>query len=348
LSVEAKLNIWNAIVRPSIQYGSATWWTNKLQTAKLERIQLKALKVILGVSSKTSDIAVRLELGVMRLETRRKKTMLKWAGKISQMSSDRLVKHIFDNVDFSWHGKGRANRRTWKKRVRSILVEFGLVQEHSNITNLSETQWNKLVDKAAVQFELKVMRVGIDKSSKLALYNVREEILSLEFKDYLTRVMSPGKRLKFKLRSGTNALGEELRRWASRNETGNCKCCEQDCLEDTAHFVARCPRYAKHRKKFIHNLKHLLPADDVDGRSVINTFSSLNDNFSNSINGWQLKFLKFLLADHLDLSPEIAKKVYEEINSFLDEIYSYRNKCIFSPLNGNVGSAAYDTVTAKT
>jgi len=106
-------------------------------------------------------------------------------------------------------------------------------------------------------------------------------------------------------------------------------------LEDVAHFVARCPQYAKLREKFIRNLI-LLPADDVEGLSVIMACRGHNDNLSNPIDGVQLTFLKFVLADHLVFSDQIRQQVYEEIHSFLDEIYLVRNKCIFSPLNGNV------------
>jgi len=57
---------------------------------------------------------------------------------------------------------------------------------------------------------------------------------------YLRGVMTPGKRLEYKLRSGTHALGNELKRWSSRNNNGNCKCCHTNSLEDVMHFVAQC------------------------------------------------------------------------------------------------------------
>jgi len=155
LSTEAKLNIWNSIVRPILEYGSAMWWCNKLQSQRIERIQLKALKVILGISSKTTDIAVRLELGVMSLEMRRKLAMLKWAAKICRMSDKRLVKNIFDSLNFKWTGRGRARRQTWKKKVQLILKEFGI--EHNNYSSmatLKQSAWNNIVNKAAVKIEL--------------------------------------------------------------------------------------------------------------------------------------------------------------------------------------------------
>jgi len=54
LSKEAKLSIWMALVRPVLESGSELWWANKLESQKIESIQLKALKSILGVSSKTN------------------------------------------------------------------------------------------------------------------------------------------------------------------------------------------------------------------------------------------------------------------------------------------------------
>lgn len=42
--------------------------------------------------------------------------------------------------------------------------------------------------------------------------------------------MDNGKRLKFKLRSGTNALGQELRRW--RRGEGKCESCNMGVIED--------------------------------------------------------------------------------------------------------------------
>jgi len=56
----------------------------------------------------------------------------------------------------------------------------------------------------------------------MALYKDLIEFPSLEFKNHLRGVMSAGKRLKLKLRTGTNALGAELKRWSGRDENGVC------------------------------------------------------------------------------------------------------------------------------
>ena len=111
------------------------------------------------------------------------------------------------------------------------LEELGLVEEYSDVANLSQDKWNKLVDHAAVQAELKDINEGLSKSSKLALCKDLVESPTLGFKCYLKGVMCSGKRLKFKLRSGTNALGAELKRWSGRDENGGCKCCDSGATE---------------------------------------------------------------------------------------------------------------------
>ena len=339
LSTEAKLCIWKALVRPILEYGTQIWWPNKTQSMRLERVQLKALKCILGVSSKTSDIVVRLELGVMSLQTRRKIALLKWAGKIGRMADSRLVKYIFDNLEFKWVGKGRANRKTWKKRVQMTLSEFGLVDEYSDAANLSKKKWDKLVDDAALIVELANINKGLSESSKLALYKDLIEFPSLEFKSYLKGVMCDGKRLKFKLRSGTNALGAELKRWSGRDENGVCKCCDSGATEDVKHFVVDCLAYARQRKELISNLLQLFSTGDVKDKNF-HIILSVRDNDS---------LLKLILADEIEHSKEICKKFDRLVTCFLSQIYKIRNLCIFSPLNTCVGSGVNDRkVSAKT
>jgi len=89
------------------------------------------------------------------LQTRHKVALFKWVGKIGRMAYKRLVKYIiFDNVEIKWGGIGRGNRKTWNKRVILSRNEFGLDNEYNDIANLSEDNWNKLVDNAALVVEL--------------------------------------------------------------------------------------------------------------------------------------------------------------------------------------------------
>ena len=222
------------------------------------------------------------------------------------------------------------------------MQEFGILHTFSEISTLSRNEWNNMVKKAALKIEVVNIKTGIDNSSKLALYNIREENISLDISTYLRGIMTPGKRLKFKLRSGTHALGNELKRWSARNTDGNCKCCDADKLENVTHFVAECSKFIDDRKQFLNDLLHLLPTGDVKDRFLIQ--NCFHDD---------LKLLKFVLSDNFGFLNFNLEKIHEITHAFLYKIYLIRNKLIFSttktisPLDCNVGSGANDYVTAE-
>jgi len=169
------------------------------------------------------------------------------------------------------------------------------------------------------------IKLGINKTSKLALYKTRKENIKLNINTYLRGTMTPGKRLKLKLRSGTHALGNELKRWSSRNNNGCCKCCASDKLEDVIHFVSQCSKFSGNRKDFLKNLLDLFPADDVVDRSFIK--NCFVDKF---------QFLKLVLSSDFSFLQIIPDKIHSNCHSFLLQIYATGSKLIFSPLSSDV------------
>ena len=164
------------------------------------------------LTTKTIEVPLRVDLGVMLLDTRRKVTMLRWFGKIQRMLETRLVKKIFNKVNYVWVGKGRARRKTWKKWVDVIVNDF----------------------------------------------EIREQ---LKLDEYIKGVLDKGKRLKFKLRSGTNALERELERWG--RDEGICQCCKEGKVEDVHHFVMKCPTYARRRERLWNDLTKLVQNNEL-------------------------------------------------------------------------------------
>ena len=65
-------------VRPSLEYGNEVWECNKGQANALESIILEGAKKILGCSSRTCNEAVRGDMGIDTLRSRRDKAKLKW------------------------------------------------------------------------------------------------------------------------------------------------------------------------------------------------------------------------------------------------------------------------------
>ena len=66
-----------SVIRPSIEYGSEVWEGNKSQAGYLESIILDGAKRILRCSSKTCNEAVRGDMGLDTMRSRRDRAKLK-------------------------------------------------------------------------------------------------------------------------------------------------------------------------------------------------------------------------------------------------------------------------------
>jgi len=167
------------------------------------------------------------------------------------MPDNRLVKKIYNEINLKWTGIGRACRKTWKRWVNGIVEEFYNQELFEKIEEFSKQQWKKIIKEAATQFELNSMKDKFGKCHKLELFRELERDLKIVMKPYVKRVVDDGKRLKVKFRSGTNALGQEMKRWG-RGE-GKCESCNMGVIEDVEHFVILCPKYER-RNIFLKNL----------------------------------------------------------------------------------------------
>jgi len=112
-------------------------------------------------------------------------------------------------------------------------------------------------------------------------------------------VIDNGKRLQFKLRSGTNAQGQEMKRWG-RGE-GKCESCNMGVIEDVEIFVMQCPKYEKRRKIFLKDLC-CVNKKKLDPHEI---------------------FI-LLLSSDIECSAESKLNFFELANKFLNDIYEAR------------------------
>ena len=108
-----------------MEYGSEIWEGNKANTNTLESIILKGAKKILGCSSKTCNEAVRGDMGLEMLKSRRDKAKLKWWYKLVTMPGSRYAKQLFSQ---KWNVKpcrGRQ-RKVWGRVVEDIFKPLGI------------------------------------------------------------------------------------------------------------------------------------------------------------------------------------------------------------------------------
>ena len=107
--VENGILLYNSIVKFILLYAGESW-TNitKTQCNKLEQIQAKTLKTILGLEKSTPNIGLLNEFAILPIEFQLKKMFLH---KISNLPNSRLVKQVFDKqrqLDKLLMGRGKT------------------------------------------------------------------------------------------------------------------------------------------------------------------------------------------------------------------------------------------------
>ena len=133
--------LYNSIVKSILLYAGETW-TNitKTQCNKLEQIQAKTLKTILGLEKSTPNIGLLNELGILPIEFQLKKMRLMFLHKISSLPNSRLVKQVFNEQ----RRIGFPN--CWWEEVKQDLVWLNLPTSTDDITESSKSLWGKEID----------------------------------------------------------------------------------------------------------------------------------------------------------------------------------------------------------
>ena len=124
INLSARRQLLLSVIRPSIEYGSEVWEGNKSQAGSLESIILDGAKRILGCSSKTCNEAVRGDMGLDTLQSRRDRAKLKWWYKLATLPEDRYPKQLFNQ---EWNIKPhRRRRKVWSRMVDELFKSLDI------------------------------------------------------------------------------------------------------------------------------------------------------------------------------------------------------------------------------
>ena len=124
INLSARRHLLLSVIRPSIEYGSEVWEGNKGQAGSVESIILDGAKRILGCSSKTCNEAVRGDMDLDTLQSRRDRAKLKWWYKLATLPEDRYPKQLFNQ---EWNIKPRRGRqKVWSRMVDDLFESLDI------------------------------------------------------------------------------------------------------------------------------------------------------------------------------------------------------------------------------
>ncbi len=252
--------VWNALVRPVLEYGAVIWGDVKWEEA--EAVQREMGKMILRCSSKMANEVVLGELGWWTLKARRDLLRLKFWGKIvSRMSSSRLVKQVYAYSRARYEA-GENSR--WCKYTHALLKELGMEEVWQNGTHgYDEKKWDRELREKIHEREEKEWLERMNTKPKLRTYRTLKH--KLKFEPYLNHDDTHAREVMTRLRGGTNELRIETGRYPITNRDRRLEIHERRCLlclcgdvEDEKHFVLSCVVYRDLREKMLEVVKRVL------------------------------------------------------------------------------------------
>ena len=130
---ERKLNIYNALFKSGLLYGSETWRLTENNKRRVEATEMDAL----GRSSKISrkerirNVTIRQQIGLEETIVKEiEKNQLTWHGHVQRMAEGRLPKIALKWMPKQKRARGRPTKN-WMEGVRKAMNE----------RNLNEGQW---------------------------------------------------------------------------------------------------------------------------------------------------------------------------------------------------------------
>ncbi|GFV73391.1 probable RNA-directed DNA polymerase from transposon BS [Trichonephila clavipes] len=164
------------VIRPVLEYATPIWTPASISVKrKLDSVQHRAAKIIIGAVSSTNNEKVKQECGLPPLESRRNLATIKFTNKLGSYDFDHISRRVFDK----WKHSTRLKRSSTLQLDSEIRKELNL--EHSSLEFLQEPLIRKNPPKNTC-FKLKLLRTCSKKEDPATLRQKR-----LETKEILSR-----------------------------------------------------------------------------------------------------------------------------------------------------------------
>jgi hypothetical protein len=277
LNPKMGFQLFDSYVLPVLEYNCEIWATRKYES--IEKVQLKFLKMLLGVKNSTCTQAVLGETGRFPIALRHKVRIVKYWIRLQRLEPDSIVKKAFNMLN-NLHELGFRN---WVSQVHEILYEFNMenfLEEGRNVDYEYETSCVNLLKDRCYSHFMSSWKNSLSEKTILRTYVKFKEEFCLEsyllyVKDYRLRTLIS----KFRLSSHDYAIekGRHVKPKVPLEQRICSKC--GTGLEDELHVLLTCDYYHQERCTFKLRLSQLNidVTDDVQ-RVFVTVLSSKDEN----------------------------------------------------------------------
>ena len=276
LDVKTNLKLFNSLVKPILLYGSEIWGSTIFRgstildinegksglydTFHCELTQNRMLRYILGVHRKSTNIAVKGELGVFPIFLDVLMNMVKNWMRIIDFDSDSL---LYDSYLYALDELRENNSNSWLYIIRHLckicgFEEYWFNQRVKNKSLFLRSVKEKLHSIYVEQWKLDLYNDNRSKGgNKLRTYRLFKKSFDLE--PYLFCIKNKAIRNKFcQVRISAHNLCIESERGIKEPCERLCKLCKSD-VENEIHFITDCHFYCLERERLYIQLYEIYP-----------------------------------------------------------------------------------------
>ena len=251
-------------------YASEIWNTSCNAADQVERVFSEIQQRILGTQSRTPDVLLRAELGVLSQQGERDLCSLKFLHRLLTMSRDRLVCRIFKCLYEDPRRGTVGGSANWVTLTIPRILERYSIDPCIRHVPSSKKKWKKRITEAVHSTEsARIGNAGPD-STKLDHYRSlrRTDGMPRYLRHRRTWFFNYGRNVKTKLRCDTSELeidaGRRARPFVPR-EQRICRCCNLNAVESAYHFLFDCTLHAHNRLDMTDAIDDLVSTFDPHG-----------------------------------------------------------------------------------
>lgn len=259
-NVKLALKLFDTLVFPILSYGGVVWgplyahktnvtnFMNICNESPIEKLNTKMCKYILGVHRKSTNDAVRAELGRFPLLIAVLNNSYRYFDRMKKAPANSLVKISCMDEELL------SRDSSWYNSMIKLINVFNQSRSFlSDMKNVYQITWSKNLNST---------------SGKLRTYKRFKKTFSLE--NYIVQFPLHLRRNLSKLRISSHNLAIETGRYGKKSNTSSDKrlCFNCKNAESEFHFLLECDLYVNERKDYFDSLNKFLtiptyPSDDT-------------------------------------------------------------------------------------
>ena len=168
LSFETKLQVYHAVVLPSLLYAAESWTVYARHLQRLQSFHMRCLRQILHVrwQDRIPDTDILQRAQTKSISSMLMEAQLRWSGHVARMPDHRLPKLVFfGELCSGVRSQGRPRKR-YKDTLKVALKSCNIDPGSWEILAQDRTAWRGLIKRGISDYEHEFIKLAVDKRKR--------------------------------------------------------------------------------------------------------------------------------------------------------------------------------------